>query len=676
MAGALGAIDIGDIMPVLKAALKAAPVDNTQPDQAAAAPTAAGTAAPAPGSTTPAAGVMGSITDARPNTPNPILKNAPADNTDKASETKAQHDAGDGKMSDAQKMYHEHIQEMKDDERRIDYLAHTGMLSPGQYESQKGMLEKEKADYAISNPWGSPGNHPGVLGKIAHVLSIVGQAGAAALLPGGAAIESMIPGSQFDLQAKQEGALGSINAGADAQSKEAGANAKDNKADEWEAHGEPFLMDGQLVQEQTNKAGAARTVPVAGGQSTPSVATPGATPAPAQGGVLGSITPQQGGGALGSIPAAPTHTISKLGEKTPEEDKPAEASAIQDVNAALQSPYLTPEQQKTMAFPEGAKPTKGEVKERLARIDRMNEYARQGKQDQFNNEMKKIAAQTTQQLAQLNIQEKQQKLQQGVDAKTQASNSDYYNLYDQDQYHDDVKAWHASGSFGKDSGLVNSKLNPDHGSSGGGGGLGLGLIAKTPATMIGAMGIETVMSQASSVLEGYKQAAISAGISTEGQNAIQAYTQAVLSRIQFDMTHMGAKASTMRMRELMRLAVQNVPPPDLQEKDFDSRFQEYRARMEAPIKANTPKGFAPPANPYEGVNQQRKQEEEDESKARGGAPKGSNVVDDVSWFAHHTPGIPDFPKDAKGLVQDHNSGNMGGYIGYLDKNGQYVPFKK
>lgn len=264
----------------------------------------------------------------------------------------------------------------------------------------------------------------------------------------------------------------------------------------------------------------------------------------------------------------------------------------------------------------------------------------------------------------------QDKLRKDAEGKTQATNSDYYNLYDQDQYHQDVNRWHDSGNFVKDVGLVNSKLNPDHSGGGGNVGLGLGLIAKTPATAIGAMGVEAVMSQMSGVMEGYKQAAISAGVSQEGQDAIQSYTQAVMSRIQFDMTHMGAKASTMRMRELMRLAIQNVPPPELEQDKFNSRFGEYRARMEGPIKGNAPKGFVPPANPYEGVNEERKQASQTAADAEkgGSLPKGAEYHEAGASVIGRMLGYP------KGSIPVLRGSD---YIGYAtpeqQKNGKWTP---
>lgn len=665
MAGALGTIDIGEIMPVLQAALKA------QPTQAGTDPAAQTDEAPALGAigTPPSAGALGAITDARPQMPQSILGSLVPEGEkipDKQMGLAEKANEGD-KHAQGKIQYMEGLHDLESERDALDLAKKNngfGMmpLTPGEWEAKQGEIDARIAHYKMNHPYGADVSaHPGVLGKILHGLSVVGQAGAAALLPGGAAVESMIPGSQFDLQAKEEGALGRIQAGTDAEAKEAAANAKDEKGDEWTHSGPPMVSDdGQILQPEVSKKGEFRMVPAGGG--TPTVQAPSAAPTA---GALGTV--QAPAGALGAVPTktaaqpgAPKFT--KLGQVPKEEDQPAPASAVQDVNAALESPYLNDKQKKDMAFPEGYTPTKGEVKERLARIDRMNEYARQGKQDEFNNEMKRMQAQTQQQLAKLNIEQKEQKVEEGKKAATVALDNDHYNLYDQQQYANDVDAWHKSGNFGADSGLVAQQLSHEqHG--GGGASLGLGLIAKTPATAIGAAGAETVLSQMSDIMSGYKDTLVKAGISEEGQQAIQAYTQAVLSRIQFDMSHLGAKASTMRMRELMRLAVQNVPPPNLQEKDFKNRFGEYYARMEGQIKQNVPKqGYTPPPNPYQGVNEQREQKSKDE-------------LPSSAEYRHDTFGTNTFEGYPKGSVPvyDRNKGWIGYATAEQEKQGKYTP---
>jgi len=66
-------------------------------------------------------------------------------------------------------------------------------------EQERFQAEKDLAELNRRSPWGSEGNHPGVMGKIGHVLSRVGQA---ALLPTAPYLATAIPGSQAQLAAQ------------------------------------------------------------------------------------------------------------------------------------------------------------------------------------------------------------------------------------------------------------------------------------------------------------------------------------------------------------------------------------------------------------------------------------------------------------------------------------------
>lgn len=63
-------------------------------------------------------------------------------------------------------------------------------------EQERFQAEKDLAELKRRTPWGSAENHPGVLGKIAHVASEVGQA---ALRPIAPYVADYIPGSKVDL---------------------------------------------------------------------------------------------------------------------------------------------------------------------------------------------------------------------------------------------------------------------------------------------------------------------------------------------------------------------------------------------------------------------------------------------------------------------------------------------
>ena len=66
---------------------------------------------------------------------------------------------------------------------------------------QHGELERVAAEEKAANPWGTPGNHPGVLGKIGHGLAVAGNIAGNALAPG---LMQSIPGSQANLAAQEQ----------------------------------------------------------------------------------------------------------------------------------------------------------------------------------------------------------------------------------------------------------------------------------------------------------------------------------------------------------------------------------------------------------------------------------------------------------------------------------------
>jgi len=67
-------------------------------------------------------------------------------------------------------------------------------------EQERFQAEKDLAELNRRTPWGSEGNHPGMLGKIGHVMSRVGQA---ALMPTAPYLAPAIPGSQANIAAQE-----------------------------------------------------------------------------------------------------------------------------------------------------------------------------------------------------------------------------------------------------------------------------------------------------------------------------------------------------------------------------------------------------------------------------------------------------------------------------------------
>lgn len=103
--------------------------------------------------------------------------------------------------------------------------------SPGFFRQKIADIEKRR-----QTPWGSPDNHPGFLGKVAHGLATAGNIAGDLLAPG---FTSMIPGSQLNMDVKEaeanrnlEKATAEQRASEEAKSKETleGAQTEEAKA--------------------------------------------------------------------------------------------------------------------------------------------------------------------------------------------------------------------------------------------------------------------------------------------------------------------------------------------------------------------------------------------------------------------------------------------------------------
>src|SRR5271166_1611355 len=178
--GALGAIPISQIMPVLQSALAAQPQQPTDPSQQ--------TAPVAP------AGALSPVSSAAPVTaPKSLVQDPNAPTIKDASDVHGNHAAGKAQ-------YLKDLHELESERDALD-LAHKnkgfGMmdLTPAQWEEKKGMVDARIQDFKNNHPWGADVSaHPGVLGKILHGLSVAGQTAAMATGPGAVA-EDLIPGS-------------------------------------------------------------------------------------------------------------------------------------------------------------------------------------------------------------------------------------------------------------------------------------------------------------------------------------------------------------------------------------------------------------------------------------------------------------------------------------------------
>jgi hypothetical protein len=102
------------------------------------------------------------------------------------------------------------------------------------YGNQIQAIKNKQAD-----PWGSPDNHPGILGKVGHTLSAIGQGVGAAINP---SIVAGIPGTQLNMQGK-ENALEEKQMGA----KKAESEQSLQAAQTEEAKGRTALTDAQAT---------------------------------------------------------------------------------------------------------------------------------------------------------------------------------------------------------------------------------------------------------------------------------------------------------------------------------------------------------------------------------------------------------------------------------------------
>ena len=89
-------------------------------------------------------------------------------------------------------------------ETKIDHLKY--VMANGSRE-ESADAQEQLARYEKGTPWGSPSNHPGLLGKIGHIASEVGQA---ALIPTAPYMLNAIPGTQRRLAAEEQQGIGKI----------------------------------------------------------------------------------------------------------------------------------------------------------------------------------------------------------------------------------------------------------------------------------------------------------------------------------------------------------------------------------------------------------------------------------------------------------------------------------
>lgn len=243
-----------------------------------------------------------------------------------------------------------------------------------------GYLEKEKALFEKQNPLGSATNHPGVLGKVEHVLGGIGNALGNAFVP---EITQNIPGSSASLAQRRQQGESDINAGQDLALKDAQADQATAKAN---GSAIPKLLPGEEN---------VRTLP--NGVRERAYQMPDKTIAWAPEGTLpGQVSAQPTAGAAPAAQGTPNGASAvqpgapkgqpTYGKQTPE-NTPADASHFADdaktnFVATDGTPLLSDGQIKSAVNALGLNPTQKMVADQQARMERMAK----AKQDQLNHD--------------------------------------------------------------------------------------------------------------------------------------------------------------------------------------------------------------------------------------------------------------------------------------------------
>jgi hypothetical protein len=336
-------------------------------------------------------------------------------------------------------------------------------------------------------------------------------------------------------------------------------------------------------------------------------ATPGAVGTlkeATQGGMIDPLHPELGPQqALYNDKTGKVEYKGQMPPKEGAENGPATPAELADVDTRIKNnPSLTPEQQEQLQFPPNYKPTSKDVKERLANVKDVEDAARQGKQDEFNNGIRKLTEENTNLMVKAHLQEMEEKRQANEAKAAQSADVATAGLYTQENYRDAMKDWYKSGNFAKDSGLVTEIVNKEHSGQGAfgaaTGGALVGSIFGPEGTAIGA-GVGALTSLFAGPANGYLDTLKKQGISDEGYNAMQAYFNTLPARFAYEVGVQGLSATALRSSQLVQKVLNTVPPPNTPESSFDSNFAQYYNPMkrltEGKVKLTAPKGYVPPS---------------------------------------------------------------------------------
>jgi len=473
----------------------------------------------------------------------------------------------------------------------------------------EGTLEgKTKADYIAyakqafqsKNPYGSEGNHPGIGGKLLHGLARTGEIAADIAMPG---LTQAIPGTPERMAREQRSTQANIQAD------------------------QPMLTAQQAEEAKTPAA-------------------EGSLKEATQGGMIDPLHPELG--PQQALYNDKTGKVEYKGQMPPKEgaaNAPATAAQLADVDTRIKNnPSLTPVQQEQLQFPPNYKPTAKDVTERLANVKDIEDAARQGKQDEFNNGIRKLTEENTNLMTQAHLKEIEEK-QQAADAKS-AQNADVstVGLYTQENYADAMKGWYKSGNFAKDSGLVTEIVNKEHSGQGAfgaaTGGAVVGSLFGPEGTAVGA-GVGAIAGLIAGPVNGYLDTLKKQGISDEGYAAMQAYFNTLPARFAYEVGVQGLSATALRSSQLIQKVLNTVPPPNTPERAFDNSWNQYYKPMarltNGKIKLTAPKGYVPPTK-EEIYPSKAKPEEAAASAVPEGAREQAQDPNTGKWYYHDGKG--------------------------------------
>ncbi len=113
-----------------------------------------------------------------------------------------------------QQDYHNQLSQYGSQRKMLDHMMPTDVTDSAflpklnAYRAERGALQEQEANFKKDHPWGSPESaHPGVMGKIGHVLGEIGNVAGQALAPG---LTEAIPGSKLNLDAQAAQGAGQI----------------------------------------------------------------------------------------------------------------------------------------------------------------------------------------------------------------------------------------------------------------------------------------------------------------------------------------------------------------------------------------------------------------------------------------------------------------------------------